>query len=84
LRCRRLPTPAAGPALTQGLLSGLVSVGSCGVLMLVLFVAGVMSAAAMVALTALLVLERVAPARLPVSGLAGATLILCAIWRVGF
>jgi predicted metal-binding membrane protein len=84
LRCRRLPTPAAGPALTQGLLSGLVSVGSCGVLMLVLFVTGVMSAAAMAALTALLVLERVAPARLPVSGLAGAALIFCAIWRAVF
>ncbi|HTO96664.1 MAG TPA: DUF2182 domain-containing protein [Myxococcales bacterium] len=82
LRCRRLASPRGGPALTQGLVSGLVSVGSCGVLMLVLFVAGVMSAPAMLALTGLLVLERVLPVRQRVSEVAGATLILCAIWRL--
>jgi len=82
-RCRRVAAgEPARPPLLAGLASGLVSVGSCGVLMLVLFVTGVMSVPAMAALTALLVLERVLPARMPVSGLAGALLLCAAAVRV--
>ena len=71
-----------GAAVFAGLASGLVSIGSCGVLMLVLFVTGVMSVPAMAALTALLVLERVLPAWLPVSQVAGALLLSASALRV--
>jgi Predicted metal-binding integral membrane protein len=48
-------------AVRAGLRHGLVSVLSCGVLMLTLLVVGAMNVLAMVLLTAFLVLERVAP-----------------------
>ena len=80
-RCRDAGK-AARPALLSGASSGLVSVGSCGVLMLVLFVTGVMSVAAMALLTALLVLERLLPPRLPVSAMAGIVLLGGAAWRL--
>lgn len=80
-RCRRIGE-AARPALFSGASSGLVSVGSCGVLMLVLFVTGVMSVPAMALLTALLVLERLLPPRLPVSAMAGIVLLGGAAWRL--
>ncbi|MGZ6124918.1 MAG: copper chaperone [Myxococcales bacterium] len=80
-RCRHLAEPAR-PALRSGVGSGLVSVGSCGVLMLVLFVTGVMSIPAMALLTALLVLERVLPPRLPVSTMAGIVLLGGAAFRL--
>jgi predicted metal-binding membrane protein len=65
-----------------GLRAGLVSVGSCGLLMLVLFVTGVMSVPAMALLTALLVLERVLPPRSHISSFAGAGLLLFAAWKL--
>ncbi|MGZ6125142.1 MAG: copper chaperone, partial [Myxococcales bacterium] len=80
-RCRNAGK-AARPALLSGVWSGLVSVGSCGVLMLVLFVTGVMSIPAMALLTALLVLERLLPPRLPVSTMAGIVLLGGAAWRL--
>src|SRR4051812_3146234 len=61
LRCRGLVSAEGAGALRTGLRSGLVSVGSCGVLMLVLFATGVMSLPAMALLTLLLVLERLVP-----------------------
>jgi predicted metal-binding membrane protein len=73
-RCRRVGERAK-PALLSGISSGLVSVGSCGILMLVLFVTGVMSVPAMALLTALLVLERLLPPRLPVSTVGGIVLL---------
>jgi predicted metal-binding membrane protein len=83
LRCERLQSSEpTRPAFVGGMLSGIVSVASCGVLMLVLFVTGVMSALAMVALTALLLVERVAPVRLKVSTMAGVVLLACAAWML--
>ncbi len=82
LRCRRAPGAGAPQPLLSGARSGLVSVGSCGMLMLVLFVTGVMSAAAMAALTGVLVLERVLPARAPVSATAGVALLYLAALRL--
>ena len=82
-RCRSREAPASlGPSLRSGVTSGAVSVGSCGMLMLVLFVTGVMSVPAMCALTALLVIERVSPRWVPVSALAGVALLACAGGRV--
>jgi predicted metal-binding membrane protein len=80
-RCRHAGEPAR-PALLSGVASGLVSIGSCGVLMLVLFVGGVMNVPAMAALTTLLILERVLPARAPVSTMAGIVLLGSAAWRL--
>jgi len=83
LRCRRsVERACSGPALLQGIESGLVSVGSCGALMLVLFVTGVMSVPAMALLTALLVLERVLPVRAPVSAATGVALLYLAALRI--
>ena len=64
-RCRAIPGQLrAGEAhpLRSGLRHGLVSVASCGVLMLVLLVVGAMNWVAMAALTGVLVAERLAPA----------------------
>lgn len=78
---RRCRGAAGGPStFLSSLGAGLASVASCGVLMLVLFATGVMNALAMAALTLLLVLERVLPARVPVSAAAGVALLACAAW----
>jgi predicted metal-binding membrane protein len=82
LRCRNLPAAAGTAALASGLRSGLVSVGSCGVLMLVLFVSGVMSLPAMILLTLLLVLERLLPLGWRLSDAAGVLLFACAAARL--
>jgi len=71
----------AGP-LVRGTGHGVVSIGSCGVLMLVLFVAGVMSPLAMVLLTGLLLLENVAPQRWPVRWVAGLALLGWGAWLI--
>jgi predicted metal-binding membrane protein len=81
-RCRSRAALAATPGETsgesflRGTGHGAMSIGSCGLLMLVLFVTGVMSALAMALLTTLLLLENVAPARWPVRWVAG-VLLLC-------
>jgi len=80
-RCRfraSLPSPPEETLLASGLRGGVhgaVSIGSCGLLMLVLFVTGVMSQLAMALLTTLLVLENIAPARWPVRFVAGVLLL---------
>ena len=64
-RCRAIPREmrhGGGRPFWSGLRHGVASVSSCGVLMLVLLVVGAMSWAAMLLLTALLVVERLAPA----------------------
>ena len=64
-RCRSIPRSlreGAARPLGSGLRHGVSSVGSCGVLMLVLLVVGAMNWVAMLLLTALLVAERLAPA----------------------
>jgi predicted metal-binding membrane protein len=63
-----------------GLRAGALSVASCGVLMLVPFVTGVTNLAPMAGLTALLVLERIAPRNWPVSGVSGALLAAGGVW----
>lgn len=81
-RCRfraAAPGPAAETAaasLLRGAGHGTVSIGSCGLLMLVLFVTGVMSPLAMALLTTLLVLENVAPRHWPVRWVAGGLLLV--------
>lgn len=59
----------------RGARHGAVSVGCCGLLMLVLFVTGVMNPLAMALLTGLLLLENVAPERWPVRWVTGALLL---------
>lgn len=80
-RCRfraSLPRPPEETLVASGLgggAQGAASIGSCGLLMLVLFVTGVMSQVAMALLTTLLVLENIAPARWPVRVVAGVLLL---------
>jgi predicted metal-binding membrane protein len=80
-RCRSraaVPGPAGEAHLgsfLRGAGHGVISMGSCGLLMLVLFVTGVMSQLAMALLTTLLFLENVAPARWPVCWVAGVLLL---------
>ncbi|HVP60427.1 MAG TPA: DUF2182 domain-containing protein [Myxococcaceae bacterium] len=79
-RCRALPAAAqAGSVrpLRAGLRHGVISVASCGVLMLTLLVFGAMNVGAMVLLTAFLILERLAPPKVAVllGGLGGVGLV---------
>ena len=70
------PVGEAGWAsLLRGAGHGAVSIGSCGLLMLVLFVTGVMSPVAMALLTSLLLLETIAPQGWPVRWVAGLLLL---------
>ncbi|MGO9831332.1 MAG: DUF2182 domain-containing protein [Myxococcaceae bacterium] len=85
-RCRSRARLAGPPGETlwgpvvRGSHQGLLSIGSCGLLMLVLFVTGVMSPWAMVLLTGLLLLENVAPERWPVRWAAGLALLGWGLW----
>jgi predicted metal-binding membrane protein len=80
-RCRfraSQPSPPEARLVASGLrggIQGAASIGSCGLLMLVLFVTGVMSQWAMLLLTLLLVLENIAPPRWPVRFVAGGLLL---------
>jgi predicted metal-binding membrane protein len=80
-RCRSraaVPGPTDETSLAsfgRGMGHGAVSIGSCGMLMLVLFVTGVMSPLAMALLTTLLLLENVAPVGWPVRVVAGVLLL---------
>jgi predicted metal-binding membrane protein len=82
LRAALVGAPGEGGlrSLLRGVGSGAISIGSCGLLMLVLFVTGVMSPLAMALLTTLLLLETVAPERWPVRFLAGALLLGWGAW----
>jgi predicted metal-binding membrane protein len=77
--CRE--TPARG-SLSCGLRAGALSVVSCGVLMLVPLAAGGMSLLPMALLTALLLLERLAPLRWPVSSVSGVLFAASGIWTL--
>jgi predicted metal-binding membrane protein len=74
-RCRAL----AEPSLRAGVLRGLHSIGSCGVLMLVLFAFGVMSWPAMIVLTALLLVEHWLPRGYAMTNAAGYALLAAGI-----
>jgi predicted metal-binding membrane protein len=78
-RSRAAVQGPAGETLVSSFLRGMgqgaVSIGSCGLLMLVLFVTGVMSPVAMALLTTLLLLENVAPVGWPVRVVAGVLLL---------
>jgi predicted metal-binding membrane protein len=70
------------PAFVGGLRSSTLSIGSCGMLMLVLFATGVMSVPAMALLTLLLLFERWLPRSWPVSTVAGLLLVGWGLWRL--
>jgi predicted metal-binding membrane protein len=70
------------PAFVGGLRSSALSMGSCGILMLVLFATGVMSVPAMALLTLLLLFERWLPRRWPVSSVGGLLLVAWGLWRL--
>ncbi len=77
-RCRaRLEPPgrAGAGALLAGLRHGAISLGSCGLLMLAPLAAGGMGAGWMAAMTALLVLEKLAPPGLLLARVAGVALL---------
>lgn len=76
-RCRSL---AAGGTLLGGVEHGAVTIASCGLVMLVVFVTGAMNFTWMALITLLLLLERTVPRGFAVSSVAGAALIAWGIW----
>jgi len=77
-RCR---SPlAAGGSLLSGVEHGAVTVASCGLVMLIVFVTGVMNFAWMALITLLLVMERTVSRGFAVSSVAGAALVAWGIW----
>ncbi len=78
-RCREAP---ARGSVSCGLRAGALSVVSCGVLMLVPLAAGGMSLLPMALLTALLLLERLAPLRWPVSSVSAVLFAASGIWTL--
>ena len=74
----RLWRPGPAGAIRLGFAHGVYCLGCCWVLMLLLFVGGVMNLAWIAGLALLVMAEKLAPARWPVSSLVGAVLILAA------
>jgi predicted metal-binding membrane protein len=72
------PGAGFGTNVSAGMRQGLFCLGCCWALMALLFVAGVMNVVAMLALTAFIVVEKLAPPRVPIGRVAGVALILCA------
>ncbi len=79
-RCRA-PVPAERP-LIEGLQASALSIGSCGLLMLVLFATGVMSVPAMVLLTLLLLVEHWLPRHSPLTTASGLLLVAAGAWKL--
>jgi predicted metal-binding membrane protein len=71
--------PGLAGALRMGFYHGMFCLGCCWLLMLLLFAGGVMNLVLIAALAIFVVLEKVLPARWPVSGLSGALLIVAGI-----
>jgi predicted metal-binding membrane protein len=81
----RLSRPGAAGALRLGLAHGLYCLGCCWALMLLLFVGGVMNLAWIAVLALLVLIEKLAPGRLPVRRLLAAALVfLGALGLAGF
>ncbi len=74
--------PGAMGALRMGLEQGIYCLGCCWALMLLLFVGGVMNLAVIAELTVLVLVEKIAPARLHVRIVTGVVLIGLGIWRL--
>jgi predicted metal-binding membrane protein len=74
----RLWRPGPAGAVRLGLAHGIYCLGCCWVLMLLLFVGGVMNLAWIAGLALLVMAEKLAPARWPLSSVLGAVLILAA------
>ena len=68
-------------ALRMGIYHGLFCLGCCWALMLLLFVGGVMNLAIILALTTIVVVEKLTPWGVWVSRLSGGLLIAAAIWQ---
>jgi predicted metal-binding membrane protein/pimeloyl-ACP methyl ester carboxylesterase len=66
-------------ALADGVRQGMFCLGCCWALMALLFVAGVMNAIAMLALTAFVVVEKLAPPRAQIARIAGVALLAFAL-----
>jgi predicted metal-binding membrane protein len=69
----------AGGALQMGLRHGVYCLGCCWALMCVLFVVGVMNLAWVAALTVFVLVEKIGPAGLVVSRIAGAVMIVAGV-----
>ena len=72
--------PGAGGALRMGVEHGLYCLGCCWALMLLLFAGGVMNLTVIVALTFLVLIEKVAPFGEWTSRLSGVALLLLGAW----
>jgi predicted metal-binding membrane protein len=75
----RLWRPGPAGAVRLGLAHGVYCLGCCWVLMLLLFVGGVMNLAWIAGLALLVMAEKLAPARWPVSSVLGAVLVVAAV-----
>jgi predicted metal-binding membrane protein len=75
----RLWRPGPAGAVRLGLAHGVYCLGCCWVLMLLLFVGGVMNLAWIAGLALLVMAEKLAPARWPVSSVLGAVLVVTAV-----
>ena len=74
--------PGRAGALVMGVHYGLYCVGCCWALMALLFVFGAMNLLAIVALAAIVLLEKIVPYGETVARVIGAALILCGIWWI--
>ena len=72
----------AGGALRLGAQHGIYCIGCCWTLMALLFVTGIMNLAWIAALAVFILLEKIAPARWPVSRAAGVLLIAAGGWMM--
>ena len=69
-------------ALMMGMRHGLYCVGCCWLLMALLFVGGVMNLIWVAVITAYILIEKVAPARIWLSRIGGVAVLLWGLWLV--
>lgn len=74
--------PGVSGALRTGIAHGLYCLGCCVLLMLLLFVVGSMNLALVAALTALIVLERIAPIAPAIRHISGTLLVAAAVYML--